>query len=168
MSEMQHVHKHVNLMKFKPEELIFDEDETKDVLTFFYPNHGAFIVQAIINDDVRGFAQAIMVEAVDATYALGYVKIVFDVFYMKPPTNFGKALTKFGKKAAPHWFKHATVMDLTNAKIYDSVRASIARNFRSVFEDIVSGGSAMNKRMVAVIAYSKVNDLNQKRVWGWI
>ncbi|MCP3874192.1 MAG: hypothetical protein GY699_13675 [Desulfobacteraceae bacterium] len=165
MPEMQHVH----LMKFKPEELIFDEGETKDVLTFFYPNQGAFIGKAVINDDVRGFAQALMVEAVDASYALGYVKIVFDVFYMKPPVKFGKALAKFGKKAAPHWFKHATATDLTNAKIYDSVRGSIARNFRSDFEYITSGGSAMNnKRMVAVIAYSKVNDLNQKIVWSWI
>jgi hypothetical protein len=129
MSEMQHVHKHVHLMKFKPEELIFDEDETKDVLTFFYPNHGAFIGQAIINDDVRGFAQAIMVEAVDASYALGYVKTVFDVFYMKPPTKFGNALTKFGKKAAPHWFKHATTTDLTNAKLYDSVTGQYCQKF---------------------------------------
>jgi len=107
-----------------------------------------------------------MVEAVDASYALGYIKIVYDVFYMKPPTSFGKALTKFGRKAATHWFKHATVTELTNAKIYDAVRISISRNFRSAFEEITSGGSAMNKPIVAVIAYSKANDLNQKIVWG--
>jgi hypothetical protein len=153
-------------MKFKPEELIFNEDETKEVLKFFYPNQSVFIEQAIINDDVSGFAQALMVEAVDASYALGYIKVVYDVFYMKPPTNFGKALTKFGRKAAPHWFKHATATELTNAKIYDAVRISIARNFRSAFEEITSGGSAKNKPIVAVIAYSKVNDLNQKIVWG--
>jgi hypothetical protein len=153
-------------MKFKSEELIFDEDETKEVLKFFYPNHGAFIEQAVINCDVRGFAQALMVEAVDASFALGYVKIVYDVFYMKPPTKFGKALTKFGRKAAPHWFKHVTTTELINAKIYDAVGVIIARNFRSAFEDIVSVGSAMNKSVVAVIAYSKVNDLNQKIVWG--
>jgi hypothetical protein len=162
MPEMKHVH----LMKFEPEELIFDEDETKDVLKFFYPNQGAFIEHAIINNDVRSFAQALMVEAVDASYALGYVKIVYDVFYLKPPIKFGKALTKFGRKAAPHWFKHATATELINAKIYDAVRVIIARNFRSAFEDVVSGGSAMNKPAVAVIAYSKVNDLNQKIVWG--
>jgi hypothetical protein len=57
-------------------------------------------------------------------------------------------------------------LKLINAKIYDAVRVIIARNFRSAFEDIVSGGSAMNKPVVAVIAYSKVNDLNQKIVWG--
>lgn len=162
MPEMQHVH----LMKFKPEELIFDEDETKDVLTFFYPNQEASIQQASINDDVRGFAQALMVEAVDASYALGYVKLVYDVFYMKPPTKFRKVLTKFGKKAASYWFKHANATDLINAKIYDSVRGSIARNFRTDFEVIISGGSAMNRRMTAVIAYTKVNDFSRKVVWG--
>ncbi len=109
-----------------------------------------------------------MVEAVDASYALGFLKIVYDVFYMKPPTEFRKALAKFGKKAATYWFKHVTAIDLTNAKIYDSVRVSIARNFRSDFEYVLSGGSAMNKRMAAVIAYSKINDLNQKVVWGWM
>jgi hypothetical protein len=165
MPKMQHIH----LMKFTPNELIFDEAETKAVLIFFYPNQSALISQANINDDIRGFAQALMVEAVDASYALGYIKIIFDVFYMKPPAKFGKALVKFGKKAAPHWFKHATATDLTNAKIYDSVRSSISRNFRTDFEYITNGGSAMsNKRMVAVIAYSKANDLNQKIVWEWI
>jgi hypothetical protein len=154
-------------MKFKPDELIFDEDETKDILVFFYSNQDALIEQAIINDDVKGFAQALMVEAVDASYAFGFIKIVYDVFYMKPPTKFRKVLTKFGKKAATYWFKHANAIDLTNAKIYDSVRVSIARNFRSDFEYIISGGSAMNRRMAAVIAYSKVNDSNQKIVWGW-
>jgi hypothetical protein len=143
--------------------------DTKNVLIFFYPNQAAFIAQVGINDDIRAFAQALTVEAVDASYSLGYVKIVFDVFYMKPPGKFGKALAKFGKKAATHWFKHTTATDLTNAKIYDSVRSSIARNFRSEFEYVINGGSAMNdRRMVAVIAYSKVNESNQKIVWGWI
>lgn len=162
MSKIQHVH----LRSFKKEELIFDEEETKEVLKFFYPNQGSLIEKATINDDVRGFAQAIMVEAIDASYALGYVKIVFDVFYMKPSAKFGKALTKFGRKAAPHWFKHAKSTDLINAKIYDAVRSRIAVSFRSDFENIISGGSAMNKQRIAVIAYSKVNEFNQKKVWG--
>lgn len=162
LPEMQHV----QLRKFKPEELIFNENETKEVLKFFYPNQSAFIEQAVINDSVRGFSQALMVEAVDASYALGFIKIVYDVFYMKPPTNFRKVLTKFGRKAAPHWFKHATATDMINAKIYDAVKNTIARNFRSSFEDIINGGSAMNKPIIAVIAYSKVNYLKQKIVWG--
>ncbi len=39
MPEMKHVH----LIKFKQDELIFDEDETKDILAFFYPRNSAIL-----------------------------------------------------------------------------------------------------------------------------
>lgn len=52
-------------------------------------------------------------------------------------TSFGdiKSMVKqFLKQAVKHWFKHATGKDLDDPKIYESVRATVARNFRSVWE----------------------------------
>jgi hypothetical protein len=34
-----------------------------------------------------GFAQALLLEAIDKSYAMGYVHAIFDVFYMKPPID---------------------------------------------------------------------------------
>ena len=40
-------------------------------------------------------------------------------------------VTDFTKKAAKHWFDHATGKDLEDPKIYNNVRAVIRANFGS-------------------------------------
>jgi hypothetical protein len=40
----------------------------------------------------------------------------------------------FAKAALKHWFKHATRADLANPQIYESVRLTLARNFRSIWK----------------------------------
>jgi len=71
MSELIYLH------KFKPEELIFDEEETRIILRFIFMHQHAVINRMKINDRAREFAQGLLVEAIDASYAMGYVKILF-------------------------------------------------------------------------------------------
>ena len=40
----------------------------------------------------------------------------------------------FAKAALKHWLKHATRADLANPQIYESVRLTLARNFRSTWK----------------------------------
>lgn len=80
-------------------------------------------------DSDIAFAQALFLEAIDASYAYGFVHIVFDVFYMKPPTDIEGMLKEFVRKAAKQWFDHATGRDLSNPKIYSFVKTTLVSNF---------------------------------------
>jgi hypothetical protein len=156
-------HKHVFLRNFKTSELVFDEDETKDILRFFFKNDHDFIDSITIDDKIRNFAQGILIEAINASYAIGYVKIIFDVFYMQPPKPMKKILKKLAKKASMHWFnKHVRTTDLHNIKIYEMVRGKVADNFRWHFMNLANG-LVMKKPAVAVYAYT----MNKSRQIIW-
>jgi hypothetical protein len=146
-------YKHVFLINFNPSDLVFDEEETKEILKFFFKTDLAFIDSIAIDDRIRNFAQGILIEAIDASYAIGYIKIVFDVFYLQPPKPMRKVFTKLGRKVAMYWFKHARATDLLNIKIYEMVRSKIAEGFRWHFLNLANG-LVMRKPAGAVIAYS--------------
>lgn len=143
------------LKDFPDNELIFDEQETRQILIFFFPYDKDKIDSATINNDIRNFAQAILVEAVDASYAMGYSEALFKSivsFLMsanpaKGPTDFLKTL---GRKAMSHWFEHATRTDLMHAKIYDSVRWQLNRNFRDTLNYKLQGLAKVKGRSTYV------------------
>ena len=60
-------------------------------------------------------------EAVDASYALGFIHALFGGVF-NPGAGAKKVFMKFARKALKHWFKHASAKDLMNIKIYDIVR----------------------------------------------
>ncbi len=157
-------YKHVFLLTFKPSELLFDEDETREILKFFFQNDHELIGKLVINDKLKSFAQGILVEAVDASYAIGFVKIITDTFFLKSPqSKIKNILNELSRKATIHWFRHVKATDLTTIKIYDCVRKTIAMKFRQHFLNITND-LVLNKPAVTVIAYNldKFNPI----IWG--
>lgn len=141
---------------FKPDELIFDEYETREILKFFFTRKHAMIESADITDHINGYAQGILVEAVDASYAMGFIEIIFKSVYLKPlPSSMTKIVIKLGKKALVHWFKHAKATDLTNIKIYESVRNQIEVNLEREFELIINGLVMKDKTKISKVAFSR-------------
>ena len=69
--------KYIHLRKFKKEELIFNNDETVVILKFIFKKNHNLIDNLKINDSIREFAQGLLLEAVDASYALGFVHSLF-------------------------------------------------------------------------------------------
>lgn len=126
------------LRSFSESELLFDEQETKDILKFFFPPLQQQIDAATVTIELRNFAQGLLVEAIDATYALGYVEILLKA-YFNPGASMKKALTKIGKKATAHWFKHATQHDLLHARISSRVRDQLTINFKSYLTLLLAG-----------------------------
>jgi hypothetical protein len=57
----------VELRRFSEAELIFDPQETKDILKFFFVADGPGIDAAEITSELRNLAQGLIVEGVDAT-----------------------------------------------------------------------------------------------------
>lgn len=126
------------LRNFSEHELIFDVSETKDILGFFFPHHRQRIDAATVTTELRSFAQGLLIEAIDATYALGYVEILLTVSY-NPGGGMKKVLMKAGRKAARHWFKHATDRDLLNARIAEPVRRQLSLAFRTPMGEMLDG-----------------------------
>ncbi len=155
--------KYIHLLKFKKEELIFDEEETKIILRFIFKNRHSLIDSLVINDKIREFAQGLLLEAVDASYALGFVHSLFGAVF-NPGLGAKKVLFKFAKKALKHWFKYATAKDLMNIKIYEVVRLALESGFTSKLI-MYSNGTAKNKGMnTGFVAYAKSKHINM--VWG--
>jgi hypothetical protein len=121
----------VGLKHFSRDEIKISRDDARRILIFFFGNNVP-AAESLSDEDVS-FAQALLLEAVDKSYAMGYVEAIFQSFYMKIPTDIEKMMKNFVKQAAKNWFDHATGKDLSNPKIYDSVRVMLSSNFRSVW-----------------------------------
>ena len=122
------------LRHFRPNEIKITKEQAARVLKFFFPDQ-AVNPGSITNDDAS-FAQALLVEGVDASTEMGYVHVLFDKAYMKPPTDFSfikDIASSLCKQAVKSWFRHATGKDLNAPQIYEAVRRTIGRNFKSVW-----------------------------------
>ncbi|MBL1278380.1 MAG: hypothetical protein COB30_020090 [Ectothiorhodospiraceae bacterium] len=115
------------LRTFDLDELLFDEEETLTVLKFiFAETHHKTIDSLPMSDSLREFAQALLVEAIDASHAIGYVHGVFRS--VKNPVKGALTILKtFGKEANQNWFKYASVSDLQNAQVYNFVLDALAK-----------------------------------------
>lgn len=122
------------LKKFSQQELLLSKHQAWVVFRFFFT--GSQIPEASITEQDRAMAQALLVEAIDASYAMGYFKIVFDTFYMRVPGSFGEIgglVKSFAKKAAKQWFKNAVNKDPMKVEIYEAVRRSVAYQYGGAF-----------------------------------
>ena len=101
----------------------------------------------------REFAQALLVEAIDASYAIGFVQALIKST-ANPAKGAREVLKAFGKKASKLWFEHATVHDLTDVKVYQFVLDKLAVTFRHALPNYIAG-SGPTKRIGAFLAYEK-------------
>lgn len=120
----------VQLRNFSDTELILDEEETRAVLVFFFPSDGQQITQAQITNELRNFAQGLLIEAVDASYAMGYIETLFK-WVAHPGNDMKKALAKLVRRGLKYWFKNLGNKPLMEAKIYEPIRQQLSRSFRS-------------------------------------
>ena len=131
----------MGLMYFKNDDIILSREDAWKIFKFFWENTN--INPGSLTDQDRGFAQALLIEAIDKSYVKGFIEIIYKTFFMKVAPTFkdlGKMVREFAKKALIQWFKHATKEDLNDPKIYESVRVNIKRNFRSVWETRMQTG----------------------------
>jgi len=152
------------LRKFKKEELIFNDEETRIILKFIFEPADHGVIESLnVNDAIKEFAQGLLIEAIDASYAVGFVEAIFRSA-TNPTKGAIKILKSFGKKAAKHWFKHATVHDLQDVKVYEFVRLEIARRFRSPLR-ILASTASLEKQPGAFLAYTKPSN-GLSKAWG--
>jgi hypothetical protein len=123
------------LRRFTPGEVLLTGEDAHRFLRFFSINPVLKPEELTMAD--RAFVQALLVEAIDTSYDMGYVAALFNAVGMKPfatLTSVGLALAQFAVRAAAHWFTHATATDLKNPQIYESVRLVMAQNWATVWQ----------------------------------
>jgi hypothetical protein len=130
------------------EKLAFDEDETRRVLKFFCPSRSAQIDTMTIGNNARRLAQQAMIMALDASYAMGYLDIVFGgVKEVVTSDKLGgidiKGLAKkLGKQAVKYWWKHYKGKSENislKAKIYDTVKTTVGSSIVRPLDEMISG-----------------------------
>lgn len=129
-------------------QLIYDEDETRRILKFFWPDRAQGIDELTITNDVRRLAQTALIAAVDGSYAMGYVDLLFNAISgrIRNPNGSVPALAhRLGRNFIRHWWRHATQDDLLEARIYDSVRADVARNLKHRLSDLSDGAIVLRR-----------------------
>jgi hypothetical protein len=135
----------LHLPEFEEAQLLFDERETREILRFFWPGHSPAInALASIDNEIRKLAQGLLVAAIDSSYAMGFVEILFDALRPGRPGFVG--LKVMGRKLAAryvaHWWKHTRPQDLQSVRIYESVRRTLAANFKPVIDILLAEHSA--------------------------
>jgi hypothetical protein len=133
------------LRRFTASEVRLDNQQAFDVLRFFFQHNTSINISQITIED-RAFAQALLVEAVDASFQMGFVESIFRSAMSLTPSvkDIIKGLLKY---AAKSWFRHATGRDMSDPKIYESVRVTLVRNFRSVWSLRTQTGEASELNM---------------------
>jgi len=120
------------LKKFGPEELVLSHMEAWEVLVFFFGGN-AGVKPGWLNDNDRSFAQALLIEAIEASSAMSWIETLWKSS-VKPNASVKGIIKALAKKAAKDWFKKATKGDLEDPEIYQSVKSSLTRNWRSAWE----------------------------------
>lgn len=119
-------------------QLVFNEAETRQILKFFWPQYVRQIDTLTITNDARRLAQTALIAAIDGSYAMGFIDATFRSL-LSP----GRSVAAFGRRLArnfvQHWWKYATREELMNAKVYESVRTTVAGALRHRLDALVAG-----------------------------
>jgi hypothetical protein len=119
-------------------DLVYNEDETKQILKFFWPESSNAIDKLALTDDVRRLAQSALIAAVDGSYAMGFIDTLAHVI-MRRNRDIRTLVRRLARGFARSYWRHATQHDLEDARIYESVRATIAWQLGDSFAMILRG-----------------------------
>lgn len=151
------------LREFTSDELFLDENETVLILKFIFKKTDHDLIDQLpMSDYLRGFAQALLVEAIDSSYSVGFVQALFESS-ANPTKGAITVIRKFASKSAKHWYNNLNATDLQNVKIYDFVRDEIAGRYRYKLYDFLAGIEDSSS-IGAFVLYSVPKFKNVRRV----
>jgi len=145
----------ISELAFKTEGGEHDDEKYRTILKFFFDDKKQYIDELEMNDQIRCLSQAFLIEAVDRSYAYGYVNMVYNTFFMQPPTGLKSIIAQFTVALKDHWFKNASAATIRmgGVCIYENVRLVLKANFsRGLLEDLINSIN-QRKPYVAILCY---------------
>ena len=130
------------LKTFGSDELVLDQQEAWRILEFFFGGDVG-IEPGNLTDRDRSFAQALILEAIDKSYAMSWVETLWKSS-AKPNASAKGIIKALAKKAIKDWFKDSDAKKWVNTgkfpDLYQSVVNQLARNWRSEWRIRVETG----------------------------
>jgi len=148
-------------------ELVFDVEETKLIMKFFWPTFADDIDKATITNFTRSAVQSTLIAAIDASYQMGFVDSLYSAFGMKRMADFkklAKTIKKLTIKFVRQWWKHATEKDLQNVKIYEAVRVTVAARRAEIVREVKSE-IGMSRKQARNPVYISISD-SDHQIWS--
>lgn len=141
----------LNLPVISDDNVVLSEQEAKEVFVFFWPQKKQTIGKMSAGINERRYAQALLIVAVDASYLMGFVEQLVDVLLRrKPGTSIQTLVKKLTRKYVKHWWEHVTQENLSDAKVYDTVRQTTALKQKTRFEMMLLGIAALPQALLAL------------------
>ncbi len=138
----------INILDIPDANLIYNEDETRQILKFFWPHYADSIDDLAINNDVRRFAQQMLIAAIDASYAYGCIEGLFMAVTHRN-RNIGQLAQRLARNFIHHWWQHTRQRDLDDVQIYEYVRIQIMSRQRTTMDGFL-GGIAFRRGFVTM------------------
>jgi len=129
------------LKKFADSELILNHQEAWQVLIWFFGGNAGTVPGWLTSND-RSFAQALLVEAVDASYTMSWIQTLM-TSALKPNASITGILAKLALKAAKEWIHSRKPSDFKDAKIYKMIKDQLTLNWRSAWQIRIETGEAV-------------------------
>ena len=120
------------LKKFAASELVLSPMESWQVLVFFFGGNAGTVPGWLTEND-RSFAQALLIEAVDASYRMSWIEKLWSST-VNPSASLKGILGKLALKAMRDWLTSCNPTDLKKAKIYTMVKNQLTANWRSAWQ----------------------------------
>jgi hypothetical protein len=128
----------MELRKFSGPEIVLNQQQAWQVLVFFFGgNAGA--VPGWLTDNDRSFAQALLVEAVDASYQISWIQTLMTSALTPNPSITG-ILAHLALKAGRDWLQSRNPANFKDAKIYKMVKDQLTLNWRSAWQIRIDTG----------------------------
>lgn len=124
------------LPEMSMDDLILDREQAIEILEFLLLVENVSFFAEDLNERDCLFAQQLAAHAVDLHYSMGFIESLVSSM-SKLPKGPSAVFKDFAKRAASHWFKHATHDDLEefveNPQLYVSIRNMIAARYRTIW-----------------------------------
>lgn len=122
---------------FPDAQLIFNADETREILRFFWPARSGDINKATVGNGLRRFAQTVLIVAVDASYPIGFLKSLLGG--AATPPALARLVGKLAWSGSRNWFSHATAKDLRHARIARAALMDVTWQYATQFTQYLEG-----------------------------
>ena len=115
-------------LHFSENEIYLDDMQASKILDFF----GFTTTGTVITKIDREFAQALLVEAIDASRSMWYIQTLWDSA-SKPNSSVESIIKAFAKKSITKWYKSKGASKEAKVAIYNSVKNTIRWKASSIW-----------------------------------